>query len=720
MPMNDTQIDGVRSRVQEIVSVLHRYLDAPDPSANQLAALGQRLHSAGKPEDALAAFERASSLCPDRPEYWHAVTALRLETGRKSAALDACNRALELDPDNADSLFNAAVVLAALNALEPALHAYEKVLHARPDHRGALLNRPGCLQSLARFDDAVTAAEAAVTRFPDDADIWFNLGDAYTSADRHEEAHQSYLNALQRNASLAKAAVAAAVADAALGRLDAASSALDSLRSTAPDALRNFSSPLRTDTFAAYPELEPGRVALIAAYADYRACEWSKRQSYADLFCRVVDGVDCRPLDNPDLPFLGIGLPVSGDYRLRAARQVAARIGRDAPKKKLQRPVARTASKIRIGYVSGDFRMHPTAYLVTRLFEDHDRSRFEVFAYATGPADESEYRQRIKDAADTFVDAAAWGSHVLAQRIARDRIDILVDLQGYTLYAQSAAFALRPAPVQVTYLAYLSTLGAPWVDYAILDRHVLTVDERAFWSERIAYLPDTLYLCDDAQATGSEADRHELRMASGLPVDTFVYCCLNAPWKISPEDFACWTRVLSAVPDSVLWLYADTPKSIANLRSQAKVFGIAEDRLVFADTVPHSQHLERFAAADLFLDTRHCNAHTTAIEALACGLPIITMPGNTVVSRVGASLLHAHGLHELVVGDDDAYVDLAVGLARDADVYSRLRERASDRTQSRLFASREKIRQIERAYETMIKRHRAGLPPADFDVSSES
>lgn len=713
--MNDTQLDRVSA--SEDVACLLRYFDAPDAPADLLAALGQRLHAAGKREDALAAFERASSLCPGRPSYWHAVTAMRLETGRPKAALDACNRALEIDPENVVSLFNAAVVLDAISALEPALHAYEKVLQVFPDHRGALLNRSLCLLGLGRFDDALAAALDAVGRSPDDADLWFNLGDAYTSTDSHREARQSYLKALEKNPSLTKAQVAAAIADAALGNLDAASSALASLHDTAPDALSQFSSPLRTDAFAAYPEIEPGRVALIAAYADYRACDWAKRQSYADLFCRVVDGDGCRPLDNPDLPFLGIGLPISGNYRLRAARQVAARISRAVPNRQLVRPVALPASRIRIGYVSGDFRMHPTAYLVTRLFEEHDRSRFEVFAYSTGPADDSEYRRRIRDAADMFVDAAAWEPQVLAQRIARDRIDILVDLQGYTLYAKSAAFAMRPAPLQVTYLAYLSTLGAPWVDYAILDRHVLTSAERAFWTERIAYLPDTLYICDDEQLAAGEGDRFDLRKELGLPVDAFVYCCLNAPWKISPEDFACWSRVLSAVPESVLWLYADTPQSIANLKRQAGVLGIAEERLVFAGKVPHSLHLRRFAAADLFLDTRQCNAHTTAIESLASGLPMISMPGTAVVSRVGAGLLRAHGLVDLVVEDDDAYVDLAVDLARDADTYTRLRRRTSDRSQSRLFASREKVRQIEQAYETMITRHQSGLRPDDFDVS---
>lgn len=694
---------------------LARHISHTSPlTSNELVDMGTRLHQAGDLEAALAAFECASSEMPTRMDVWHAVSALRLALNRPQAALLACNVALQLDPENVESLFNVAVVLAALGLFEPALHAYDKVLANAPQHFGAGLNRIICLLHLGRIEEAIVAGRIALDGNPGRADLWFNLGEAYTSASDHQNAHVAYEQSLTLDARMTKAAVALAVSLAALGRLGEASARFQDLQKHSPEALQAFRSPLTTDALAAYPELEPGRIALIAAYADYRACKWRHRDDFLQLYKRVIDGDGCRPLDNPDLPFLGIGLPLTGEYRLRAASQVASRIAGECTPHRLGRSKRSRNARLRVGYVSGDFRQHPTAYLIARLFELHDRARFEVFAYSTGPKEDSTYRQRFRHDADVFLDVSCYDTPSLAQRIAYDRIDLLIDLQGYTLYARTAVFALRPAPVQVTYLAYLATLGAPWIDYVLLDRMVLSIEERQWWAERVAYLPDTLYLCDDSFFFDASATPG--RESLGLPATKFVFCCLNAPWKISPEDFRLWMRILQAVPDSVLWLYAETHACIDSLRSEALSYGLDAERLHFSGKVPHAEHLARFAAADVFLDTRLCNAHTTAIEALACGLPVVSWPGESVVARVGGSLLRAHGLETLVAESADEYVAIAVRLASDAEYRDQVRHIALQRKGSRLFCSERRVREIERAYETMWARHLAGLPPADFDV----
>lgn len=696
-------------------AILSRHIAKASPlTGNELVEMGIRLHQAGDLEAALAAFECASSEMPSRIDVWHAVSALRLALNRPQAALLSCNFALEIDTENVESLFNVAVVLAALGLLEPALHAYDKALANDPQHFGSGLNRITCLLHLGRIEDAILAGRMALDSHPGEADLWFNLGEAYTSASDHQNAQAAYEQALTLDAGMTKAAVALAVSLAALGRLGEASARFQDLHKHFPEALQAFRSPLLTDAFAAYPELEPGRIALIAAYADYRACKWRHRDEFVQLYKRVIDGDGCRPMDNPDLPFLGIGLPLTGEYRLRAASQVARRIaGKCAPHSLVRSKRSRNA-RLRIGYVSGDFRQHPTAYLIARLFELHDRTRFEVFAYSTGPNEDSAYRQRFRHDADVFLDVSGYDTPSLAQRIAHDRIDLLIDLQGYTLHAHTAVFSLRPAPVQVTYLAYLATLGAPWIDYVLLDRMVLSIEERQWWTESVAYLPDTLYLCDDSFVFDARATPG--RESLGLPATKFVFCCLNAPWKISPEDFRLWMRILRAVPEAVLWLYADTTSCIDSLRSEAVRLGIDGGRLYFTGKMPHAEHLARFAAADVFLDTRLCNAHTTAIEALACGLPVVSWPGDSVVARVGGSLLRAHGLETLVAESADEYVAIAVRLASDTEYRDQVRHIALRRKGSKLFCSERRVREIECAYETMWARHLAGLPPADFDV----
>lgn len=682
-------------------------------NADVLASLGERLHAQGRPEAAHAAFRAASDLAPDNCQFLMAMISVCLELGLAGMALDTSNRLLERAGADADILFATAVVLSRLGFLDPACHAYRRTLDVAPTHVGALTNLPDCLLKLGKDEDALAAAKQATTRLTENAVLWFNLGEVLVTMERHDAALRAYERSLALDPSLRKAEVAIAVAHAALGKLAVAGRMFRHLQESAPEVLHAFVSPLRTDVFAAYPELEPGRIALIAAYGRYRNCDWDARDDFVALYERVVRGENCRPLDNPDLPFLGIGLPLPGEVRLHAARQVAARIVRGAAGVDLVRKRRRAPSgRLRVAYVSGDFRQHPTAYLVHRLFAEHDRKRFEVLAYSTGPQEACEYREKIRTAADVFIDVSGYDDRTFAQRIVRDGIDILVDLQGYTLYAKSAAFAMGPAPVQVAYLAYLATLGAPWIDYAILDRAVLPDDERPWWSERIAYLPDTLYLCDDEARPVVSASRQEL----GLPEDAVIYCSLNASWKITPEDFGRWLRILSAVPAAILWIYAETEACAGALRAAAVREGLDPARLFFSGRVGHDAHLARFAAADVFLDTRQCNAHTTAIEALSAGLPVLTWPGDGVVSRVGLSLLRAHGVPELIAASGEEYEAMAIRLGTDANYRQAIRRRVADRSRSRLFATRRRVRELESAYETMWALHLAGQPPQDFDV----
>lgn len=675
---------------------------------------GAALHADGMREAALAAFESVAARDPGNLAAWHAVATLRYQLDRPQAALLACNAALEIAPNDPASLFNTGVVLARLGDTWAALHCYQRVLEIDPAHRGVLLNRPQLLVATGRLPEALAAAETAWAGAPDDADFAFNRGEVLITDGRFAEAHAAYVRAADLHPEEMRFAISAAVALAACGEVAAARIDLDRMKKEHPAEFSAFRSPLRPDATAAFPELEAGRIALIAAYQSYRNCDWSQREQFIDLFRRQADGVDGALADNPDLPFLGIALPIPGEMRLTLARNVARRIGASVAGQTLIRNKRSHGGKLRIGYLSGDFRQHATSFLMSRLPGLHDRERFEVFVYSSGPGDDSPWRAEIINGADSFCEVSHFNALATAQRIALDAIDLLVDLSGYTLHARSASLALRPARVQLSYLTYLQTSGAPWIDYVLLDRTVLPADERQYWQEKIAYLPNTLYLCDDRP---TDAGEPVPRSAYGLPEEAFVFCCLNAPWKIDPDTFACWMSILQRVPQSVLWLYDDTEKSCSNLRRAAGAAGIDPQRLIFSPHMAHAEHLARFRSADLFLDTFSCNAHTTCIEALAAGLPVLTLPGQAVVERVAASLLAAHGVPELIAQSHAAYVETACRLAEDTALLRAVRQRVNNRSASSLFCTERRIREIERAYEMIWERHLGGLQAIDFDVS---
>lgn len=393
----------------------------------------------------------------------------------------------------------------------------------------------------------------------------------------------------------------------------------------------------------------------------------------------------------------------------RAATQYSAAYHPPRPEL-AQPPVIGFGPKIRVGYVSGEFRQQATSILLTQVLELHDRSRFEVVAFDNGWDDGSPLRRRIEAAVDALVPIRGLPHLAAAQAVRERGIDILVNLNGHFGQARSHLFALRPAPIQVNYLGFPGTIGAPYIDYLIADHTVIPEAQRAHYVEKIAYLPDC-YQPNDAtrQIAATPARRSEI----GLPDDAFVFCCLNNVYKIVPAVFDVWMRVLRQVPGSVLMLYSDTPETQDNLKREAQARGVAAERLHFTGPLPHDQHLARLRLADLFLDTWPYNAHTTGSDALWAGLPVLTCTGETFPSRVGASLLQNVGLPELVTHTLVQYEALAVTLALQPAQLAALRARlAARRPQAQLYDTPRYTRNLEGLYQAMVDRARAGLPPA--------
>ena len=371
--------------------------------------------------------------------------------------------------------------------------------------------------------------------------------------------------------------------------------------------------------------------------------------------------------------------------------------------------------RIAVGYLSGDFRDHAISHLIGGLFAHHDRARFRVHAYSTGSDDGSTFRRQVAEGCDAFVDLQKAGPVEAARRIRGDGIDILVDLNGHTASGRLDILALRPAPVQVTYLGFPGTSGADFIDYVIADSVVAPPQRDGAFSEAVVRLPGTYQANGPQPVSGDRPTRRDC----GLPEEAFVFASFCAPYKIEPGIFDLWAEILRAVDGSVLWLFRGNGAVEENLRHEAAVRGLGPERLVFADRLPKDRHLARVGLADLALDTRIYGGHTTTSDMIRAGVPVVALRGGHFASRVGAGLLEACGLGDLVAEDASEYVDMAVRLARDPAVLAAVRDRVTAARDGTLFDTAAFARRLERAFEAMWNRHRTGEAPESLAIAEE-
>jgi len=451
--------------------------------------------------------------------------------------------------------------------------------------------------------------------------------------------------------------------------------------------------------------------------ADIAICDWDN----VDIHLAEVRKFWAQGQVNEVELFRLMALPVSGqDLKQLTEASMATRFPPAKPWPADARCARQRPERLRIGYFSADFHGHATAVLMAGMFEAHDKSRFETVGFCFGrygDKPDDPMRQRVRAAFDRFEIVNKMTAFDIATKARSLNIDIAVDLKGHTSDNRMAIFSHRAAPIQIHYIGYPGTLGMPGaIDYLVADPVLVPPQMRANYSEKIITLPDS-YQVNDRQR--SIAERKPSRTELGLPEHGFVFCCFNNNHKITRDVFALWMELLQARPGSVLWLLEDNPVAGANLRAAAAAAGIDERRLVFAQRAPLPQHLARHAQADLFLDTFYYNAHTTASDALWVGLPVLTCAGGTFSSRVGASLLTACDLPELITTSPRDYLDLALALSADPARLAALRQRLQNtRLQVPLFDTERFTRHIERAYDMAWERFERGLPPDHITVPS--
>lgn len=707
---------------------LHRYADAlasydralalrPDDAA-AWNNRGTSLRALRLLEDALASYDNAISARPDHAEAHNNRGVVLQELLRYEDALASFERALALRPNYAEAWNNSGAGLLALERFEEALAAFDRSLALQPKYAEALNNRGVALHHLGRFEEALAAYQNALAVLPDYAEAHSNRGVSLSAIERLDDALLSYGQALRLNPNHPDALRNQGATLHRLKRFDQALASHEHALMLRRDAetYRNHAATLSElrrpeEAIASYDHalaLDPDAKFLAGTchHARMQICDWSR---FDNDLAHLSAGVEAG------LPIISPFVALSCFDSPTLQRKTSETWAREECSPRVTLPPLATRpsqNRIRIGYFSADFRNHAVSALIAELFERHDRSRFELTGFALGPDVRDELRARVERAFDRFLPVGG-NSDIEIARLARElEIDIAVDLGGYTQDARPRILALRAAPVQVSYLGYLGTMGGRFIDYLIADPVLVPPDCREHYVEKIAYLPS--YQVNDSRRPLPE--RAFTRIELGLPTTGFVFCCFSASYKITPATFSSWMSILASVPGSVLLLLADHPAVMRNLRQAATRHEISPERLIFGRRLAFGDYLARYCAADLFLDTATYNAGTTASDALWAQLPVLTCPGKTFASRIAASILTAAQLPELIATDRQDYERRAIELATSPDRLSQIRKKlAGIRTAAPLFDVRAFTRNLEALYEVMHRRHLSGLPPGHLE-----
>ncbi len=703
------QLDAAVASYDRAIAIKPDDADAHYNRGNALSELKQLAA-------AVASYDRAIAIQPNRAEaHYNRGVALK-ELQQLDAAVASYDRAIAIKPGFAEAHYNRGNALTELKELDAAVASYDRAIAIKPDYAEALSNRGIALLELKELDAAVANFDRAIAIKPGYAEPHYNRGNALTERKEFGAAVASYDRAIAIRPDYAEAHHNRGNALTERKQLVAAVASYDRALAIQPDhakALCNRGNALQElqQLDAALASYE--RAIAIQPDVDYlfgtllhtkmKLCDWPGIETdISELFSKIEKDEKAAP------SFAVLALTTSPSLQRQAAKIYANdKYPADSSLGTImKRP---RADKIRIGYFSADFYNHPVSYLIAELFEQHDKDRFEWTAFSFGPQRNDEMRRRISAAIGRFIDVGNQSDREIAALARKWEIDIAVDLTGFTQDQRAGIFSFRAAPIQVNYLGYPGTMASEYIDYLIADKTLIPAHAQAHYSEKIIYLPNSYQVNDTKRRI---ADRTFTRQELGLPEVGFVFCCFNSNYKITPATFDGWMRILDRVPGSVLWLFGGAPTATINLRKEARVRGIGDDRLIFAERLPLPEHLARHSAADLFLDTLPYNAHTTASDALWAGLPVLTCMDESFASRVAASLLNAIHLPELITQTQADYEALAIELATNPGKLSVIKDKlAANRLTAPLFDTPLFTKHIEAAYRRMYERYEADLPP---------
>ncbi len=697
-------------------SILRSVLQGDPKNVTVLHILGGIRAMQSNHQEAIELLQRAIKIDPKDASLHYDLAKVFQDAGVNHEALPYHKKAIELAPNNIEALLNYGVSLSRLSMNQEALDILNQVLSINANFFEAIVNKSVVLKELKQYDEALKFADKALSINSNIPEVWANRAVALNGLKRYEEAITHYDKALSLKPDYHEAWTNKGVTLHELKRFDEAIAHYDTALSLKPDYHEAWSDKGVTlhelkhyeEAIAHYDtalSLKPDIDWLHGDSLHVRMsiCSWS---GISDSVGSIPQKVMTNEKAFQPFPLLALSDDAllhkkSSEIFIQSKYLSTSVLG---PIPKLPK-----AHKIRVGYFSADFHNHATGHLMAELFELHDKNQFELIGFSFGPTKNDEMRQRLEKSFDQFIEVVNNSDKEIAQ-LSRDlKIDIAVDLKGFTKDARTGIFAHRAAPIQVNYLGYPGTMGADYMDYIIADQTLIPNEFQAYYAEKVAYLPNSYQVNDRKRLI---AEKQFTRQELGLPENGFVFCCFNNNFKILPATFASWMRILKSVDGSVLWLFQDNAWAADNLKKEAEKQGVAAHRLVFAERFPLSEHLARHRQADLFLDTFPCNAHTTTSDALWTGLPVLTLMGQSFASRVAASLLNAIRLPELITNTQEEYEALAIELATNpqklADINLKL---AENRMTAPLFDTALFTKNLEDVYIKMYERYQNDLQP---------
>lgn len=670
---------------------------------------GVALHRMKQYDNAILCYEKALKIDPNLEEaHFNKAVSLH-ELKQYSQALENYDFAIVIKPDYAEAYYNKGNTLHELERYQDAVVSYDKAIEIDRTYLDAYFNKAKSLKCLDCYDDALKIYDQLLQLKPDDEEAYFNRGNVLQLLNRFEDAVASYDKVIEFNAGYVDAYLSRGEALHKLNQLEAALASFEAaiaVNKKCAEAYLNRGYIFRDMDRAEEAIASFERAIAINPKQDFAlgtllhskmlASSWG---GYTENLAKLV-----RLIDNGEkviTPFVLLSLIDDPERQHKVGKLFSEFLtGQYRESPRLSKYTQH--EKIRLGYFSADFHVHATMHLLAETFGFHDRSKFELVAFSFGP-ERTEDWQKISKLFDAFHDVRFLPDRDVAKLARELEIDIAVDLKGFTKDCRPGIFAERAAPIQINYLGYPGTMSADYIDYIIADHCLIPEGSEAFYSEKIIYLPNSYQANCAVRDISTDTVR---RQDFGLPENGLVFCSFNNNYKITPEVFDSWSRILCAVEGSVLWLWVGNESAKANLRKEAAKRGIDDARIIFADRMPVDQHLNRMRLADLMLDSFPCNAHTTASDALRMGLPLLTLMGQSFAGRVGASLLTSIGLPELITTTLDEYQSLAIQLATHREQLLAIRQRLQANVlTSPLFDSQRYTRDLESAYQLVYDQY---------------
>ena len=670
-----------RNNLVEAKILLLKILDTEPRNFDALNIIGVITGKENNHIEAINFFKKAQKIRPDNNLVNFNLAKAFSESGNDLEAIKYYKIAIRLDKNHLGSRLNFANSLYQLERYEEALSNYDQALKLKPDYAEAYYNKGNIFRNFKRYDEALYNYDRALKLKPDYFEVYNNKALTLNYLKRYDEALYNYDQALKLKPDYVIAYCNKGNIFKDLKRYDEALYHYDQAIKLKPDFEYLFGMSLHMKMFT---------------------CDW---QDFNDK----VENLLLQTNENKKSSFCYSLLALTDSPSIQR-KSSEIWINDKHPFNSLFDPILKSKrrDKIKIGYYSPDFREHPVAHLLIELLELHDKNQFELFGFYFGPPDSSKMHKRVSSAFNQFIDVRLKSDKDIALMSREIGLDIAVDLTGFTESARTDIFSYRAAPIQVNYLGYPGTTGAEYIDYIIADPIIIPTESQQYYSEKIVYLPNS-YQVNDRQR--SITDKVFTKDELGLPKDSFVFCCFNNNYKITPNTFDGWVRILKVVKGSVLWLLEDNPIAVLNLRKEAQVRGLDPNRLVFAKRTNPPEHLARHRAADLFIDTLPYNAHTTASDALWAGLPVLTCTGESFASRVAASLLKAIELPELITTTQEQYEARAIELATNPEKLKAIKYKLErNRLTTALFDTPRFTKHIEAAYKQMYERYQDGLP----------